>query len=44
MFRGMARYQLKQATPSRQALQKALDLGLTGDLATEARRVLAELK
>jgi tetratricopeptide (TPR) repeat protein len=42
-YLGMARYQLKQTTQSRQALQRALDLGLAPDQALEVRKILAEL-
>jgi putative PEP-CTERM system TPR-repeat lipoprotein len=43
-YLGMAQYQLKHATESKQALQLALDLKLNPDLAADARRILAELK
>jgi tetratricopeptide (TPR) repeat protein len=43
-YLGMAQYHLKNRAESKSALQKALDLNLSGAPATEARRVLAELK
>jgi tetratricopeptide (TPR) repeat protein len=43
-YLGMARYKLKQPKESRAALQRALALNLPTGLATEAHRVLAELK
>jgi tetratricopeptide (TPR) repeat protein len=43
-YLGMDQYRLKQQTESKRSLQRALDLSLPGELASEARRVLAELK
>jgi Flp pilus assembly protein TadD len=43
-YLGMDQYRLKQQTESKRSLQRALDLSLSGELASEARRVLAELK
>lgn len=43
-YLGMTRRELKDAAGARQALQAALNLDVRADLATEARRVLAELK
>jgi len=43
-YLGMAQYRLKQRNESRQNLQRAVELNLPGELATEAKRVLAELK
>jgi Flp pilus assembly protein TadD len=43
-YLGMAQYHLKNRAESKSALQKALDLNLAGAPATEAKRVLAELK
>jgi len=43
-YPGMANYQLKQRTESREALQRALDLNLPMTLAGEANRVLKELR
>jgi Flp pilus assembly protein TadD len=43
-YLGMAQYHLKNRAESKAALQKALDLNLSGAPAVEARRVLAELK
>jgi Tfp pilus assembly protein PilF len=43
-YLGMAQYRLKKSAESKEALQRALDLNLRADLATEARRTLAELK
>jgi Flp pilus assembly protein TadD len=43
-YLGMAQYRLKQEAESKQSLQRALDLNLKAGLATEARRILAELK
>ena len=43
-YLGMAQYHLKNRAESKSALQKALDLNLSGAPATEAKRVLAELK
>jgi tetratricopeptide (TPR) repeat protein len=43
-YLGMAQYRLKKRAESKEALQRALDLNLKADLATEARRTLAELK
>jgi tetratricopeptide (TPR) repeat protein len=41
-YLGMARYRTNKRAESKQALQRALDLGLSGDPAAEARRTLAE--
>ena len=43
-YLGMAQYHLKNGTESKAALQRALDLNLAGAQATEAKRILAELK
>jgi len=43
-YLGMAQYGLKETAESKRSLQHALDLNLSGDLAAEARRTLAELK
>lgn len=43
-YLGMAQYRLKENAASKKSLQHALDLNLSGDLAGEARRTLAELK
>lgn len=43
-YLGMAQYHLKNRVESKAALQKALDLNLSGAPAVEAKRVLAELK
>jgi len=43
-YLGMAQYRLKHNAESKTALQRALDLNLSGVPATEAKRVLAELK
>ena len=43
-YLGMAQYRLKHNAESKTALQRALDLNLSGAPATEAKRVLAELK
>ncbi len=43
-YLGMTHYRLKQPAQSKPALQKAVALKLRGELATEANRVLAELK
>jgi len=43
-YLGMAQYQLKQPSESKQLLQRALDLNLEAGLAVEAKRTLAELK
>ncbi len=43
-YLGMAQYHLKNRAESKTALQKALDLNLSGAQAVEAKRVLAELK
>jgi tetratricopeptide (TPR) repeat protein len=42
-YLGMAHYRLKRPEESKQALQKALALNLSPQLAAEAKRVLAEL-
>jgi hypothetical protein len=41
-YLGMAQRRLKQNAESRASLQRALALNLRGDLAEEARRILAE--
>jgi Flp pilus assembly protein TadD len=43
-YLGMAQYHLKNRAESKTALQKALDLSLSGAPAVEAKRILAELK
>jgi tetratricopeptide (TPR) repeat protein len=43
-YLGMAQYHLKNRAESKTALQKALDLNLSGAPAAEAKRILAELK
>jgi tetratricopeptide (TPR) repeat protein len=43
-YLGLTQYQLKQRDAGKQSLQRALELNLPGDLAVEAKRVLAELK
>jgi tetratricopeptide (TPR) repeat protein len=43
-YLGLAQYQLKNRTPAKTALQQALDLNLSGTQATDAKRMLAELK
>ena len=43
-YLGMARHQLKNRTEAKKALQRALELNLAPDLATEDRKVMAELK
>ena len=43
-YLGMAQYHLKNRAESKTALQKALDLNLSGTPAVEAKRILAELK
>jgi tetratricopeptide (TPR) repeat protein len=43
-YLGMAQYRLKERGESKHALQRALDLKLSDNLAGEAKRVLAELK
>ncbi len=43
-YLGMAQYRLKKPAESKQALKRALDLNLSGEPATEARRILADLK
>jgi Flp pilus assembly protein TadD len=43
-YLGMAQYHLKNRAESKTALQKALDLNLSGAPAVEAKRILAELK
>ncbi len=42
-YLGMARYRLKDQA-ARASLQRALELGLKGDAAAEARKIIAELK
>ncbi len=43
-YLGMARYRLNRRAECKQALQRALDLGLTGDLAAQAKKIMAEIK
>jgi tetratricopeptide (TPR) repeat protein len=43
-YLGMSQYRLKQPAESKQSLQRALDLNLPAEMASEARRTLAELK
>jgi tetratricopeptide (TPR) repeat protein len=43
-YLGMAQYHLKHNAESKTALQRALDLNLSGTQATDAKRVLTELK
>jgi Flp pilus assembly protein TadD len=43
-YLGMAQYHLKNRAESKTALQRALDLNLSGTQAVEARRILGELK
>jgi len=43
-YLGMAQYQLKSKPESKATLQQALGLGLRAELATDAKRVLSELK
>jgi tetratricopeptide (TPR) repeat protein len=43
-YLGMDYYQLKRPADSKKALQRAVDLNLPANLATEARRVIATLK
>jgi uncharacterized protein HemY len=43
-YLGMDYYHLKQRSQSRQTLQRALDLRLSGTQADEARRILKELQ
>jgi Flp pilus assembly protein TadD len=43
-YLGMAQYHLKNRAETKTALQKALELNLSGDPAVEAKRILAELK
>lgn len=43
-YLGMAQYHLKNRPDAKTDLQKALDLNLSGAPASEAKRVLAELK
>jgi tetratricopeptide (TPR) repeat protein len=43
-YLGMAQYHLKNRAESKTALQRALDLNLSGAPAVEAKRILAELK
>ena len=43
-YLGMARYRTNKRAESKQALQRALDLNLSADLAAQARKTLAELK
>jgi predicted Zn-dependent protease len=43
-YLGMAQFSLNKKPESKQALQRALDLNLKPDLATEARKTLGVLK
>ena len=43
-YLGMAQYRLKSSAESKQSLNRALNLNLAPQLATEAKRVLGELK
>ncbi len=43
-YLGMAGYRLKHPSESKQSLQRALDLNLSGEMAAEARRVIAGIK
>jgi tetratricopeptide (TPR) repeat protein len=43
-YLGMAQNRLKKKAESKEALQRALELNLRADLATEARKTLAEMK
>ncbi len=43
-YLGMAQYQTKSPAESKQSLKRALELNLAPQLATEAKRILAELK
>jgi Tfp pilus assembly protein PilF len=43
-YLGMSQYRLKQPAESKKSLQRALDLNLPAEMASEARRTLAELK
>ena len=43
-YLGAAQFRLKQPADSRRSLQRALELNLRPDLATDARRILQELK
>ncbi len=43
-YLGMAQKQLTKSADARKSLQRALELGLKGDQAADARRALAELK
>ncbi|MSU62727.1 MAG: tetratricopeptide repeat protein [Pedosphaera sp.] len=43
-YLGMSQYRLQKQAESKLSLQRALDLNVPGELAEEARRILAELK
>lgn len=43
-YLGMAQYRLKHSAESKAALQRALDLNLSGSEAADAKRIIAELK
>jgi len=43
-YLGLAQYHLNNSAESKTALQHALDLGLSGEDATDARRILADLR
>jgi tetratricopeptide (TPR) repeat protein len=43
-YLGMSQYRMKKTAESRKSLQRALEMNLSGDLAAEAKKVLAELK
>jgi Tfp pilus assembly protein PilF len=43
-YLGMAQFQLNKRTESKQSLQRALELGLKDELASEARKNLAKIK
>ncbi len=43
-YLGQTQYRLKDNTAAKASLQRALDLSLKADLATEARKILTELK
>ncbi len=43
-YLGMAQFRLNKRTESKQALQRAIELGLKADLAVEAKQTLTELK
>ena len=43
-YLGMAQYRSRHLAESKQSLQRALELNLTGERAVEARKVMAEIK